>query len=41
MNNPLILEETVHHLDILADLANAKCDTIYAQSWHSSWGEFK
>ena len=38
--NPLMLEGAVHHLDILADLAGAKCDTIYMQSWCPSWGEF-
>ncbi len=38
---PLMLEGAVHHLDILADLAGAKCDTIYMQSWRPAWGEFK
>jgi len=37
----LMVEGAVHHLDILADLAGAKCDTIYAQTWNPSWGEFK
>ncbi len=37
----LLLEGGVHHLDILADFAGAKCDTIYAQTWHPRWGEFK
>lgn len=36
----LLVEGSVHHLDILADMAGAKCDTIYAQSWNPSWGEF-
>lgn len=36
----LMIEGAVHHLDILADLAGAKCDTIYAQTWNPSWGEF-
>ncbi len=39
--NPLMLEGAVHHLDILADLAGARCETIYAQTWCPSWGEFK
>jgi predicted dehydrogenase len=30
----------VHHLDILADLAGAKCDTIYAQTWNPKWGSY-
>jgi len=36
----LMVEGAVHHLDILADLAGAKCDTIYAQTWNPTWGEF-
>lgn len=38
--DPLLIEGAVHHLDILADLAGAKCDTIYAQTWNPSWGEY-
>ena len=37
----LLIEGAVHHLDILADLAGAKGDTIYAQAWNPPWGEFK
>jgi len=37
----LMIEGAVHHLDILADLAGAKCDTIYAQTWNPTWGEYK
>ena len=40
IDDPLMVEGSVHHLDILADLAGAKCDTIYAQTWNPSWGEF-
>ena len=36
----LMVEGAVHHLDIIADLAGAKCDTIFAQTWNPSWGEF-
>jgi len=36
----LMVEGAVHHLDILADLAGAKCETIYAQTWNPRWGEF-
>lgn len=38
--DPLMVEGAVHHLDILADLAGAPCDTIYAQTWNPHWGEF-
>lgn len=41
IQDPLMLEGAVHHLDILADFAGAKCDRIYAQSWHPFWGEFE
>lgn len=36
----LMIEGAVHHLDIVADLAGAKCDTIYAQTWNPAWGEY-
>jgi len=36
----LMVEGAVHHLDILADLAGARCDTLYAQTWNPPWGEF-
>jgi predicted dehydrogenase len=38
--DPLLVEGAVHHLDILADMAGAKCDTIYAQTWNPAWGEY-
>ena len=40
MPDPLMIEGSVHHLDIVADLAGARCDTIYAQTWNPEWGEF-
>jgi predicted dehydrogenase len=40
MKDALMIEGSVHHLDILADLAGAKCDTIYAQTWNPKWGEY-
>lgn len=38
--HPLMIEGAVHQLDILADLAGAKCDTLYAQTWNPPWGEY-
>jgi predicted dehydrogenase len=38
--DPLMVEGAVHHLDILADMAGAPCDTIYAQTWKPDWGEY-
>jgi predicted dehydrogenase len=40
MQDALMIEGAVHHLDILADLAGARCDTLYAQSWNPRWGEY-
>jgi predicted dehydrogenase len=40
IEDPLMVEGAVHHLDILADLAGAKCDSLYAQTWNPSWGEY-
>jgi predicted dehydrogenase len=40
MQEALMIEGAVHHLDILADLAGAKCATIYAQTWNPRWGEY-
>ncbi len=40
MQDALMIEGAVHHLDILADLAGAPCDTIYAQTWNPRWGDY-
>ncbi len=40
MLDPLMIEGAVHHLDLLADMTGALCDTVYAQTWLPSWGEF-
>lgn len=40
MEDPLIIEGAVHHLDILADMAGDVCETIYAQTWNPRWGEY-
>jgi len=37
----LMIEGAVHHLDILADLAGKKCQTLYARTWKPKWGEYK
>jgi len=31
----------VHHLDLLADLAGAPCEELYAESWTKPWSGFK
>ncbi|OVE84883.1 Gfo/Idh/MocA family protein [Natronolimnobius baerhuensis] len=40
IEDTLLIEGGVHHLDILADLADARCETIYAQTWLPEWGEY-
>jgi len=38
--DPLMVEGSVHHLDLLADMAGGKCTTLYAQTWQPPWGQF-
>ena len=40
MKDPLMIEGSVHHLDILADMGGADCRTIYAQTWNPEWGVY-
>lgn len=40
MKDPLMIEAAAHRLDMLADLAGAKCETIYARTWNPPWGEY-
>jgi predicted dehydrogenase len=41
MQDPLLIEGAVHHLDIIADLAGAPCETLYASTWRPGWAEYK
>jgi predicted dehydrogenase len=38
--DPLLIEGTVHHFDILRALSGANAKSIYAQTWNPAWGEF-
>ncbi len=40
MEHPLLIEGAVHHLDLLADLAGAKCAKMLARTWNAPWGEY-
>lgn len=40
MADPLLIDGAVHHLDILADLAGAPCDRVYAETWNPRWGAY-
>jgi predicted dehydrogenase len=37
----VLIEGSIHHLDILADMARAPCETLYAKTWRPSWAEYK
>jgi predicted dehydrogenase len=40
MQHPLLVEGSIHHFDILADFAGARCKTIYASTWKPAWAEY-
>lgn len=40
ISDPLLIEGTVHHFDILRALSGANCRTVYARSWNPPWGEY-
>lgn len=41
MDHPLMLEGAVHHLDLLADMAGARVETVYAATWNPAWSDFR
>lgn len=40
MEEALMIEGSVHHLDIIADLVDSNCESLYAQTWNPKWGEY-
>lgn len=40
MQDPLLIEGAVHHLDLIADFAGAKCTTLFASTWKPAWAEY-
>jgi predicted dehydrogenase len=40
MGDPLLIEGAIHHLDIIADLAGARCETVSAMTWKPPWAEY-
>lgn len=40
MQHPLLVEGAIHHLDIIADLAGARCRTLFANTWKPDWAEY-
>jgi len=38
---PLLIEGSIHHLDMLRNLAGANCETITGYGWNPEWSSFK
>ncbi len=38
--DPLLIEGTVHHFDIIRALSGADAQTVYAVTWNPPWGEY-
>jgi predicted dehydrogenase len=38
--DPLLIEGTVHHFDILRALSGSNARTLFAQTWNPAWGEY-
>ncbi len=36
----MLIEGAIHHLDIVADLAGARCESLFATTWKPSWAEY-
>lgn len=41
MDNPTLIGGAIHHLDILADMADSNCETLWARTWNPSWSDFE
>jgi predicted dehydrogenase len=41
MEHPLLVEGSIHHLDIIADLAGGRCESLYATTWKPRWAEYQ
>jgi predicted dehydrogenase len=40
ISDPLLVEGTVHHFDIIRALSGADAQTVYAVTWNPPWGEY-
>ena len=40
MDNPTLIGGAIHHLDMLADMADSKCETMWAKTWNPPWSDF-
>lgn len=41
MEDVLLVEGAVHQLDFIADMADSRCTTIYADTWLPEWAEYE
>ena len=41
MDDPLLIEGTVHHFDIMRALAGANATSVHAVTWNPAWSEFR
>ena len=40
MADPLLIEGSVHHLDIITALARSNARSVFARTWNPAWGEY-
>ncbi len=40
MSHPMLIEGEVHHLDIMAELVGAHCNSIFARTWKPEWAQY-
>ena len=38
--DPMLVEGSVHHFDILRAIANSNAESVYTTSWNPAWGEY-
>ena len=41
IDDPLLVEGTVHHFDVIRSLAAANARTVYCRSWNAPWSDFR
>ena len=41
MPDPLLIDGTVHHFDIMRSLSGSNAKTVYAQTWNPAWSDFQ
>jgi len=41
ISDPLLIEGTVHHFDIMRSLSGSNAKTVYAKTWNPPWSDFQ